>query len=76
MTAIKAKWTITAGIILGQPMDEYLKILIYTGKMNEKDKELEFPVIFHNLKSEAYEYARTLNNPGLINWVDIKFVWY
>ena len=76
MEATKATWTITAGIILGQPMDEYKRVYIYTSDMAEQDKKLEFPVKYHFLMNEAYTYARTLNNPGLVNWVDIQFIWY
>lgn len=74
MNATKARWKITAGIIIGQPMDEYNKVFLYDSNMYESDKQGD--VIFHTMADEAYYYAKTLTNPGMVNWVNVEFVWF
>lgn len=74
MNTLKASWEITAGLIIGEPMAEHTKVLTYTSEMYESDKTGETQHYYEKL-AMAHEYARILSNPGMVNWVDVKFIW-
>lgn len=71
---MKATWKVTAGIIIGQPMDEYTKKFIYTSEMYESDQAGN--QMFHSLMDQMQRYTANLTNPGLLNWVNTEFIWY
>ena len=77
MNALKATWTVTAGILIDKPIDEYSKRYTYTSKMQSEDRDGKYtPGHFDRIKDEAHDYARSLTDPRLLNWVDITFIWY
>jgi hypothetical protein len=71
---LKATWTVTAGIIPDQPIDEHSRSWSYDSADYEKDGEV--PIIFQQIKEEVYEYMMEITDPCILNWVDVKFVWY
>jgi hypothetical protein len=73
MNALKAQWKVTAGIIMGQPMDEYARVWTYSSK--DYDADQKGASIYHDLLDEVHNYGRELSNPGMVNWVNIEFVW-
>jgi hypothetical protein len=73
MNALKAIWTVTGGILLGEAADEYTKEFTYTSKMYDEDRD--GGTHFQDLLMEAHDYSTTLTNPGFVNWVKLEFVW-
>ena len=74
MNALKAQWVVTAGLIPGQPMDEYEKAFVYTSQMYEEDRHN--PVMaYYELLNKAHYDAKEISNPGMVNCVNVSFVW-
>ena len=73
MLGMKGQFQVTAGILIGEPMDEYTKVWTYTSKDYDEDQKGEN--IFNRLKDGAYDYAKNLSNPGIVNWVKVQFIW-
>lgn len=65
-------------------MPEYTKLFPYTSKLREEDekaeKELPNPrahiTHFNKLQSEATFYFLGLNDPRVLNWSDLTWIWY
>lgn len=73
MNALKAQWKISAGILLGQPMEEFEKVFSYTSKMYDDDQRGSTHYL--DMLNEVHDYAKSLSNPGIINWLTVDFVW-
>lgn len=73
MNVIKGQWIVKAGILPGEPMDEYNMLITYTGQMYEEDKN--GATHFQDSLEQIYDFAKNITNPGMVNWVDVKFVW-
>ncbi len=66
-------WEVVAGIIPGYPNRELTKRFV----LNQAEWESEESAkIFAERMNEAYEYARSLNSPQHLNWVNISWIWY
>lgn len=95
MTAAKAMWQVTAGVLPGTTEDEYTRAWGYTSRDYEADKlitaenariiinaenEKELSEVtdtkFMLLRDEAYNYAKEITDPNVVNWVKVDFIWY
>lgn len=75
MTALKAYFQVTAGILLGQPDEQFTRRYDYTSDDYATDQNNGAPEIFNKIKYEASDYALDITNPGIVNWVKTEFVW-
>lgn len=57
----------------GVVIEEYSRTFIMTANENSSPARTE---IFEERMVQAIEYARSLHDPTIINWVNLKFVWY
>ena len=77
--ALKAQWTVTAGLIPGRLMPEYTRAFQYTsadvehdrnnGGVNADDSH------FRTTAREVNEYVMHLQSGGM-NFVDLNYVWF
>lgn len=70
--ALKARWVVTAGIILGQPIEEHTQVWEYTSADHASDTDGS---VFRRRRDAAHSYAANLNDPRFLNWVDLQFMW-
>lgn len=79
MKTLKAYWAVTAAIIPGQEIKELTKVWEYTSEDYEKDcgsaAALRGCEIFLRMRSEANEYAESLQDPSEVNTVNLQFAW-
>jgi hypothetical protein len=77
MTAAKALFEVTAGVLPGFPMPEYTKSWGYTSDEYEQDRQTppEEMTIFATRLNEVHEYAKGLSNPAYLNWVKVEWLW-
>jgi hypothetical protein len=77
MEAAKAFWSVTAGVITGEAMQENSRQWGYTSSEYEKDMATPSGqrTIFEQRDQEAHRYARSLTNPKYVNWVKCEFLW-
>jgi len=82
METLKLRITVTAGVILGEPMPEYTRSWEWSNLDQEaiqladkskacraaRDKWLR-------VAGESREYAATLENPEFVNWVRREWIW-
>jgi len=68
-TRLRCSWSVTAGLILGDPMPEFTRTWSITSEAYEKD-----PACFAKFRDEALEYAKALTDPGL-NWVHVDWIY-
>jgi hypothetical protein len=76
--ALKASWTVVAGIIPGQPMNELARQWNYTSLDYEEDRRNGNAEdnIFTARVREATEYLMQMNDPRRVNWAVLEFIWY
>jgi hypothetical protein len=77
MTACKAIFQVTAGVIPGTAMPEYGKRWSYDSSDYEKDRVTppDQETIFTKLLKEAHQYAIEITNPVYVNWVRVDWLW-
>jgi hypothetical protein len=79
MTAAKALFTVTAGVIPGTLEDEYTRQWCYTARMAEADRALgPEPATtnrFTEMLKEVHQYAMEISDPARVNWVKTEFIW-
>jgi len=79
MTAVKAIFRVTAGVIPGLAMPEYTKHWEYTSEEYEQDcqKPTDEPGdnIFTQRLKEVHQYAMIMTNPSRVNWVAVNWMW-
>ncbi len=76
--ALKGMWQVRAGVIPNSNMPEHTKVWYYVGTQYEEDvanKDMDAATNFTRMRDEAYEYAKTLTNPGFLNWVTVEWMW-
>jgi hypothetical protein len=77
---LKAAWEVRAGLIPGQPMEEYTQQFFYTSDDYEEDgkhaKEVSYHPIFMKRMAEASSYHQQMSNPQMLNWAELSFIWY
>jgi hypothetical protein len=71
---LAASWTITAGVLPDQPIEDYTKIFRYT--IDDYGSDQYGTTLFHDTADKAFDYAKTIGNPGVVNWVNVDFIWY
>lgn len=79
MNAAKCAWEVTAGLIPGQPMDEYTRRWGLTSDEwygDDGQPTLQGVATFNSYLVAAQEYARTLTDPGSLNWVRVEWIWF
>ena len=84
-TRLRCIWTVTAGVIPYQAVEELTKRWALSSEtfyreqeMTEADFKKEFPdgrSTFARFRDEAHEYAKELNDPSVVNWVNAQFMW-
>lgn len=75
MNALKAAWTVRAGVIPGVPMAEYDRQWTLVSADWEGKTDAEKAEIFHARADEATAYARAITDPGRVNFVTMEFLW-
>ena len=76
--ALKASWTVRAGVIPGEPSPEFTKSWKYTSEDKAKDDAIKRPqehAIFSKMRAEALDYYLQVSMPQLHNWAEIVFLW-
>ena len=77
----------TAGILPGTAEERYTKSWEYTSDDYEEDKSLckenegvsphlRKDTIFMKRRDAAFEYAKEVVNPSVVNWVTVDFTWF
>ena len=84
-TRVRCYWIVTAGVVPGTDIDELTKRWVLSSEtfyreqeMPEADFKKEFPdgrSTFARFRDEAHEYAKELNDPSVVNWVNAQFMW-
>lgn len=64
----RCAFEVVAGLLPGQPMDEYTKQFFMTS--DDPDSR------FQELYTQAREYAEALIDPSRLNWVRFEWVWF
>ena len=88
---LKLQIMVRAGLMPGQPAHEYTRVWNWTGQeqdelsldLNEETDDLEERAVRKKvardrwilIHGESREYAATLENPALVNWVSREWVW-
>lgn len=72
---LRVAWTVTAGIIPLQPLADYTRRWLLTSETYYAERERSSIETFIRYKIEAHDYARELENPGLLNWVNLEWVY-
>jgi hypothetical protein len=76
MNAAKCIISVTAGVVLNQPVPEYSRQYSYTSADYEADKVLtNEPSRLTSITIDAYDYARRISKPNKVNWVNVKWIW-
>lgn len=80
--ALKAVWTVQAGVIPGTPESELTRQWNYTSADYDKDcRENTLPAqdqavsIYLRMEAEASAYAASLRDPRQWNWVELRWMW-
>jgi hypothetical protein len=82
MNALKAVWTVRAGVISGEEMEKYTKRWHYTSEERAKDDaganpyDLAYHSTFAKLRAEAVDYYIQVSLPNALNWAELTFIWY
>jgi len=84
-TRMRCIWKVTAGVVPGQSLSEHTRRWIITSENWEKENSMpeeefkeEFPdgkSTYMKFRDEAYEYAKGLNHPQYLNWVNVEWMW-
>jgi hypothetical protein len=76
--ALKAAWTIEAGLIPGVPRPEFTRRFEYTSDQAEQDADLEAHqhAEFSKIRATAIDYYLQVSFPQVNNWANIAFIWY
>lgn len=72
---LRCVWKVVGGIIPEQPLAEYTRRWLLTSETYYAEYEQQSIATFERFKNEAHDYARDLENPGLLNWVSIEWIY-
>ena len=78
---LRCTWSVTAGIIPGEPIPDYSRQWCLTSEQWEKDLAAanqgnpDPPWTFLAYQTAAREYAQSLENPRSLNWVKCEWMW-
>ena len=82
---VRGAWEVRAGLVPGTSMEEFHKLFHYTVEMFDQDNQQDksrLPAAYTRLsnylrvQAEAMAYFRQLNEPALLNWAEITWIWY
>lgn len=77
--ALKATWTVRAGVIPGKPIDEFTRTWHYTSQDHEEDQkhgqEPFHHARFSKMRAEALDYCCQVSMPSVNNWAELTFLW-
>lgn len=80
LNALKASWTVTAGVIPEEPLPNFTKTWTYSSGDAETDRtqntKPEDQAIFSKQRALAMDYYLQISLPHIVNWVELKFLWY
>ena len=79
MIALKAQWSVQAGLVLGEPMPEFSRAWSYSSRDYENDGGTQEGLRaegskFLQCQEDAHRYAKLLEQGGM-NWVTLHYVW-
>ena len=69
MDTLKCSIVVSAGVVLGEPMGEYMRSWEIT------QKDLDWPPTYIDETGAAMNYAMSLQNPEKVNWVKFEWIW-
>lgn len=70
MDGLKCSITVTAGVLLNDPMPELRRC------WNFSQGDLDNPPTYIDRTGAAMNYAMSLQNPEKVNWVRFEWLWY
>jgi len=70
MSALKCSVSVTAGLVIGQPIPNLTRTWTFT------QEDLDNPPIYVDRTGSAMNYAMSLQNPQTVNWVRLEWIWY
>ena len=83
---LRAAWEVRAGVVPGVAMPELTKRWLLTSEtfyqedhMSAEEFKAKFPdgrSTYAQYRDEAYDYAKSLNDPRTLNWVEVSWIWY
>lgn len=71
MPSARCAFEVTAGVIPGTSMLEYTKRFVITTEQWENN-----PNTLNLARDAAFDYAQSLINPRMVNWVRMDWVWF
>jgi hypothetical protein len=71
--ALKCSISVEGGIIPGLPIPEYTKQWILTSKDMQSERA---GFLLLEKMEEASKYAISIQNPAILNWVKMQWIWY
>ncbi len=74
MDPLKATWTVTAGIIPGTEEEKFRRQYHLTASEWEEAEDKN--ILLVECIGSVMMYAATLQNPQILNWVHVEFIWY
>ena len=72
---LRVCWEVTAGIIPRQPIPEYTRRWFLTSEVYYAELRDKSLTTYTRYKIEAHDYASELENPGMLNWVNIEWIY-
>jgi len=69
MDALKCSIVVKAGVIPGEPIENYTRAWEFT------QRDLDNPPTYIDQTGAAMNYAMSLQNPKAINWVMFEWLW-
>jgi hypothetical protein len=76
----KAAWRVMAGVIPGQPIEEYTRTWTYTSEDYEEDgrhaKDAAYQPIMLKLMFEAMAYQMQMSDHRILNFSMLEWIWY
>ncbi len=84
INALKAQWVVTASVIPGEPDRSLTRVWHYTGFDHLADLEYQRThgetagmagTRFAKMRAEARDYAESLQEPSMQNWVKLDWMW-
>jgi len=71
MTAVRCAFEVVAGVIPEARMSQYSKHFYILSKQYDED-----PTVLDKMRDEAFEYAKSLIEPRIVNWVRVDWVYF
>jgi len=73
-----AAFKVVAGVLPGTPIPELTRTFPYQAEDLEADKLVpqDEPTKYSKLSEEAHLYARGLEDPQQLNWVQVTWIWF